>query len=191
MGVLKTTHKDKGFQCQECECILEENTGGILCRKRQKYASACRAGQCRSTHVPAGWGSHVFRWGQGGTGESCPQHTCRVNGCWYYLLLCLAVEWNAFLCPLGAEGTHQKTASSPISFAGMDIEQFLGRGGDLAIWPCYTPELPRGPALILSWTEEVLPQSNPYMLVTLWPYNSMKVLQEKGIYQSHGLTMCP
>ena len=34
VGVLKTTHKDKDFQCQERERILEENTGGILCGKR-------------------------------------------------------------------------------------------------------------------------------------------------------------
>lgn len=37
-------------------------------------------------------------------------NTCRVNGCCYYLLLCLAAEQSVFLCPLGAEGMHQKTA---------------------------------------------------------------------------------
>lgn len=50
--------------------------------------------------------------------------------------------------------------------------------------------LPWGPTLMLSREEWVLPQPNPYMLVTLWPYN-MKALKEKSIYQFSGLTVCP
>lgn len=78
--------KIKDFQCQERGCILEENTGGILRRKRWKHAWGCGACQCHSSHTPALRGSHIFR--QSDTGGSCPWHTHRGMAAALFTLSC-------------------------------------------------------------------------------------------------------
>lgn len=108
MGVLKTTHKDKDCQCQEREFILEENMGGIPCRKRWKYLSAYRACQHFGTHVQAGRGKQIF---------SCREGSMGIPMLCSYLSLFLAAEHLAFLCAL---------------FAQMGVEWFSGPEGDLA-----------------------------------------------------------
>jgi len=52
VGVLKTTHKDKDFQCQERECILEENTGAFC---------TGRAENVRQSAEPASAAAHTRR----------------------------------------------------------------------------------------------------------------------------------
>lgn len=106
--MLKTAHKDKDCQCQECKFILEENMGGIPCRKRRKYVSAYRACQHFGIHVPANQGKQIFSWREGGMGISM---LCS------YLSLFLAVEHLVFLCVL---------------FTQMGVEWFSGPGGYLA-----------------------------------------------------------
>lgn len=127
--------------------VFWKKTRGAFCAGRDEntHQSVCGVCQRHSTYVSAVWGSHIFKQGEGGTSDPCPHYTWRVNGCCYYLVL--AAVWCEFLCPLRAEGRHQKTDPSPISFAGMNVEQLLGAGEDLAIQPCCTPGLPRGRTL--------------------------------------------
>lgn len=116
--------------------IFWKKTWGAFCARTDENVSACGACQCCSTHALAVWGSHIFRWREGATEESCPWHMHRANGCCYHLFLGLAAQQCVLFCPLGAEGTHWKTDPTSISFEDMDVEQFLGIKEDLAIQPC-------------------------------------------------------
>ena len=150
--------------------------GGILRGKRWKHASACRACQCVQS-----WHTHAGCLGKLHLQLERRSHwrvlsLAHTQSEWL-LLLFVSLSCSravSFLCSLGAERTQKMTDPRPISFAGMNVEQFLREGEDLAIWPCCTPGLSWGPTLILSWAEQVLPQPNPYMLVTLDPTTTWK-----------------